>query len=426
VCSTRTTHRLPDSHATERFIYHHPYDRAFDVEPFWFVSEDSVAAGNSNTAAGTDDLASRRITIMTQATLDRAQNRLEMIATIWQGPISLALLINDESEVLALKALLANTPVVRQHTTIHLVRRSGHSSADPAAFYPINFLRNVALQYVMTEWTFVMDIDLTPNGCHSMYASWMEVLGEMLPLEQSTQCPGLYAFVLPALELNGGIEFEQLPGKPDWRSRRCEFVSKQQAVKAIRSAALVPMHMYFAPAYMPTNYSAWIERNEIYQVPYSVRFEPYYIARSSMPRFNDSFVNRGGNYAQQVYHLWAAGYQFFVLPRLFVLDIPHSVSKQTPFFAKSIDLWHNFTHDLSLAYGVPVRAAKGPEYERLKRTLSTEVSYFSQFSGDAAAIKADHQVCPRTTLLALTVNLSLSISHCQSRTNNLALSLLVC
>ena len=60
------------------------------------------------------------------------------------------------------------------------------------------------------------------------------------------------------------------------------------------------MHLYYPPAYVPTNHLEWLDSAEVTEVAYLTRFEPYYIARLPLPRFNESFINRGGNYAQQV------------------------------------------------------------------------------------------------------------------------------
>ena len=60
------------------------------------------------------------------------------------------------------------------------------------------------------------------------------------------------------------------------------------------------MHTYYPPAYVPTNHLEWLDSTDVTEIPYLTRFEPYYVARLPVPRFNESFINRGGNYAQQV------------------------------------------------------------------------------------------------------------------------------
>jgi hypothetical protein len=41
----------------------------------------------------------------------------------------------------------------------------------------------------------------------------------------------------------------------------------------------------------------------VYEVDYVIRFEPYYITRAPAPLFGWDFVDRGGNFAQQVHRL---------------------------------------------------------------------------------------------------------------------------
>ena len=71
------------------------------------------------------------------------------------------------------------------------------------------------------------------------------------------------------------------------------------------------------------NSNVRLSSEKLYEVSFSNEFEPYYIAKMSIPLFNSSFVDRGGNFAQQTYEMAAGGYRFFVLPKVFLLDIPH-------------------------------------------------------------------------------------------------------
>ena len=51
----------------------------------------------------------------------------------------------------------------------------------------------------------------------------------------------------------------------------------------------------------------------------------YLIVRrsASLPRFDERFVNYGYNKVQQIEHLRAAGFEFFILNNAFVMDMPH-------------------------------------------------------------------------------------------------------
>ena len=55
------------------------------------------------------------------------------------------------------------------------------------------------------------------------------------------------------------------------------------------------------------------------QLRYAYRWEPYYIAESGMPPFDEAFVGRGMNFAQHSYELYASGYVFHQLPQVSAL-----------------------------------------------------------------------------------------------------------
>jgi hypothetical protein len=50
----------------------------------------------------------------------------------------------------------------------------------------------------------------------------------------------------------------------------------------------------------PTNHFEWFYDNSTTELKYITKFEPYYIAKTKVPFFHEEFINRGGNYAQQV------------------------------------------------------------------------------------------------------------------------------
>lgn len=98
---------------------------------------------------------------------------------------------------------------------------------------------------------------------------------------------------------------------------------KRNLVEGFFDGTAVPMHVYFGPAYVPQNHFAWAYSNQVEEINYITRFEPYYVARMPVPLFNETFVDRGGNKAQQAYEMYASGYRFFRLPQAFIVDIPH-------------------------------------------------------------------------------------------------------
>nr|KAG5699408.1 hypothetical protein BaRGS_016254 [Batillaria attramentaria] len=95
------------------------------------------------------------VTLVAQLSMDRLQ-MLEMICRHWEGPISIALYMSDaEAQQFLRYALGSETLMSRKNIGYHIVYRDGQ-------FYPVNYLRNVALQQVRTPYIFLSDIDFLP------------------------------------------------------------------------------------------------------------------------------------------------------------------------------------------------------------------------------------------------------------------------
>lgn len=263
-------------------------------------------------------------------------NRLEhlqKLVKLWQGPVSFALLLDSKSQLQDLDPLLAADSNLQKYLDLHVAWRLDHAMDDPDAFYPINMLRNMGLQTVRTGLVFILDVDNIPSGPMSAFRKWtVEAEAVAHASAGDAVCPGLDAFIPPAVEMTADRvarmydETRAGGGFPD-------RMAKDVLVAGFYDGSVKPMHVYFGPAYVPTNHFNWSTTHTVDLVQYLTRFEPYYIARMPLPLFNETFVNRGGNYAQQVYELHAAGYRFFRLPTGFIIDIPHE--KASPGKAKT-------------------------------------------------------------------------------------------
>jgi glycosyltransferase-like protein LARGE len=353
-----------------KVLYRHVYDKWFAIEPNRLASRSRHEQREHSLT-----YADSSITIATQGTIDRVEMHLERLARLWQGPISIAVLIDSDGEWQRVEALQQSSTIVGRWVDFHRVTRHQHSKLDRDAFYPINLLRNVALQHVDSGWEFVLDLDVMPNACMKTYAQVIAALDEAVKRRDMVQqassdaepCPQLVAYVPPALELDRNhsttvLQHMSAPLSTLPISQLCNRLSKAAALEHIRSGALQPMHMYYPPAYMPTDYRRWIASSTWYDISYTSHYEPYYIARSLLaPPFNESFVNRGGNFAQQVYHMWAGGFRFVASSSLFVIDIPHDQSKQVPFIADAEVIWDDFKDVVAEMYGVETLTSKHAE-----------------------------------------------------------------
>lgn len=124
------------------------------------------------------------VTLVAQLSMDRLQ-MIEEIAKHWKGPISLALYMSD-SEANSFLGYILDSELLKNRKNIgyHIVYKEGD-------FYPINRLRNIALENVNTPFVFLTDIDFLP--AYQLYES----LKSSLSLEPQMDRKAL---VVPAFE----------------------------------------------------------------------------------------------------------------------------------------------------------------------------------------------------------------------------------
>lgn len=126
------------------------------------------------------------VTLVAQLSMDRLQ-MIEELSKHWQGPISLVLYLSD-SEANSFLGYILDSEMLKNRKNIgyHIVYKEGD-------FYPINHLRNIALENVNTPYVFLSDIDFLP-----MYTLY-EYIKYSLSLEPASQM-NKRALIVPAFE----------------------------------------------------------------------------------------------------------------------------------------------------------------------------------------------------------------------------------
>jgi glycosyltransferase-like protein LARGE len=96
------------------------------------------------------------VTLVAQLSLDRL-HMVEQIVDHWKGPISFALYLTDPESQIFLE-YYENSALLRSRCDVgyHVVYKEGE-------FYPVNFLRNLALDHATTEYVFLSDVDFLPS-----------------------------------------------------------------------------------------------------------------------------------------------------------------------------------------------------------------------------------------------------------------------
>lgn len=270
------------------------------------------------------------VTLVAQLSMDRLQ-MVEALCKHWEGPISLALYMSD-SEVQQFLSYTLSSEILqsRKNVGYHIVYKDG-------TFYPVNLLRNVALQQVNTPFVFLTDIDFLPM--HGLY-DYLKRSVFALGLESSRK-----ALIVPAFETQ--------------RYRLSFPKSKAELLSMLDMGTLFTFRYHvWQKGHAPTNFGKWRTATTPYRVSWEPNFEPYIVVKRDVPEYDKRFVGFGWNKVSHIMELHAQGYEFVVLPNGFMVHMPHAPSLDIARFRSSSQyrkclslLKGEFARDLSLRYG---------------------------------------------------------------------------
>ena len=312
-----------------------------------------------------------RVTLVMQSTADRLWI-LRRTCQRWTDPISLVLFLDSEEQASAADATLAENGVCPQLTIVRHMMDS-NLEENGKDMYPVNRLRNLALDTVQTSHVLTIDIDFVPS--ESLAAKIKAALtarnkareetidGLVLPPEESE------AIVVPAFERISPAELCQGSNcEPDSLNDLTNlsipksFEDLLSCVKEHKECRVFQSHNNL-DGHSSTRSDAWLDRkwyNEDELTPAlsvpdnmgsdidltrirtlqcfdSVRYEPYVVLRwcsSSKespgpvaPYYDERFHGYGKNKIELISHLRVKGYAFSILPEGFIIHAPHSISK---------------------------------------------------------------------------------------------------
>lgn len=270
------------------------------------------------------------VTLVAQLSIDRLQ-MLESICKHWEGPISLALYISDgEAQQCLEYALNSEVLTSRKNVGYHIVYKDGQ-------FYPVNYLRNVALQQVQTEYVFLSDVDFLPM--HGLYGNLRkQVVNQDMANTKK-------ALVVPAFEtLRYRLNFPK---------------SKTEVIRQLDMGTLFTFRYHvWQKGHAPTNFAKWRTATTPYTIQWEPDFEPYIVVKKDCPRYDTRFIGFGWNKVSQIMEVDAQGYEFIVLPNAFIIHMPHTPSFDIAKYRSSETyrtclqtLKEEFQRDLSKKYG---------------------------------------------------------------------------
>ena len=236
------------------------------------------------------------VTLVAQLSVDRA-HMLEALCEQWSGPLSISLYATD-AELSQILRAFESSEVLRncRRLGLHFVHKSG-------GFYPVNYLRNVALDNAETAFVFLSDIDFLPMfGLHEYLKEAVSVLGQ-----------DKRALVVPA--------FETLSYKFDFPKDKKELLEMWDANEVSTFRARV-----WPEGHAPTNFKHWRGASSPYRITWEPNFEPYIVVSRNVSRYDERFSGFGWNKVSHVMELNYQHFEFVVLPLSFTVHMPHAPS----------------------------------------------------------------------------------------------------
>ncbi|XP_011499396.1 PREDICTED: glycosyltransferase-like protein LARGE1, partial [Ceratosolen solmsi marchali] len=238
--------------------------------------------------------------LATQCSIDRMV-LLEELSKHWPGVISIALYLTD-AEVQSFLDFVHNSPDLRHRRNIayHIVYKEGE-------FYPVNYLRNVAMTYITLPYIFQLDIDFLPQI--GLYKNLMNYI-----IQQNLTESHHVALVVPAFETQ--------------RYRFSFPLSKTEVLSYLNHGILYTFRYHvWSQGHAPTNFTLYKNATEPYEISWEPDFEPYIVVSRSSPVYDTRFIGFGWNKVSYITHLTALGYKYIVLPDTFIIHRPHAPSR---------------------------------------------------------------------------------------------------
>lgn len=289
------------------------------------------------------------VSIATQSSIEKLYS-LVQVAHYWTGPISVAVFTAGDEDFLVFQRYLTylrkcyapvrdrvtfsvavpkDRPVVAQPRFVELTEdedclkpeatlsrfMEGISKAQTSwktkNVYPQNHLRNLARKNCQTEYVFLTDVDIIPSS------NFANLLNEFLKSSECKKC----AYVVPTFELDTRVRFPQ---------------NKSELVRLANKGLARPFHQkVFIHNQYATNFTRWswdvslshggdsdtVKSGKVY-VSHEVTnfeffYEPFYVARDTVPAHDERFMGYGYTRNTQVYEMYVAGYEFLVLSPIF-------------------------------------------------------------------------------------------------------------
>ncbi|KAJ1636836.1 glycosyl-transferase for dystroglycan-domain-containing protein [Pavlovales sp. CCMP2436] len=250
------------------------------------------------------------ITLVTQTSVDRVW-MLRHLCDIWGGPVSAAIYVTGD--------LAGPTAEMKSSACAGKGGSTSFVQGSQSDQYPVNVLRNKAVQGVKTSHWMLIDVDLWPSD--KAYATLRKAIQQSWALSPKT------ALIVPAF----ATRYRDPKQMPSTLKSLARCIGQRACYSFKGYPNAIPAH------HLTTNYPHWwhqtfrpLGKAEVYKVPCfdTEVWEPYTLLpkAKTTPRFDERFDGYGKNKIQFILHLRMAGFAFYVVPRAFLMHAYHPPS----------------------------------------------------------------------------------------------------
>ncbi|GAA5847740.1 hypothetical protein JCM9279_005013 [Rhodotorula babjevae] len=265
------------------------------------------------------------VTLVTQLSVSRL-SRLDRLLAAWDGPLSAAIYLVDEADIVTLSAHLSPTRMRSpewQRVSLVVLKPdfSVHEEALLARLrYPINRLRNLALALAPSPYVLVIDVDFVPSS--NLHAVLVE---RGVPLIERAQHSSLgarsptlrpVAVVVPTFALSSAFDGTY----PTSTAELEKLFTADPPVASLTDpnaghGPTLPSLLFALASSSPDLPSRTAsDPSHSYELCYEPQWEPYYlVARASHPLYDERFTDQGGDKQAHALVLNALGFEFRVV-----------------------------------------------------------------------------------------------------------------
>ncbi|KNB43828.1 glycosyltransferase-like protein [Blastocystis sp. subtype 4] len=209
-----------------------------------------------------------------------------------------------------------------------------------ASIYPINTLRNLAINFIDTSHFLNLDMDLWPSCCLDNGVSPVDGLYEGLSLISTFLLnQDRIAFVLPAFQFTPKKRAICKEVENCFNSLSRYLPKDKPSLLRCMRNKVCQIANGFLPTHRFVDDDWWTFSTSVQDlpcIPYAI-MEPYTLLKrtESTPLYDDNFINYGYNKVQFIDELEYKGYIFKVLTVGFGFDIPHKPSVYANMYEES-------------------------------------------------------------------------------------------